>query len=89
LWVPEYAPAPTGEVTRDWCPKYKLEVDPLTAWVVDRWCAAYCKDPTAVPERLTDVSMRTCEGERNAVIQRAWGAFLHRKNKRRGGRSPP
>ncbi len=92
--MPEDAPPPTGEVTRDWCPKCEAEMDPLTARVVDTWCAVYCEDPAgpddaAVQERLTDVSMRTCNGERHAVTQRAWWAFLHRKNKRRGGRSPP
>ena len=90
--MPEDLLPPTSEVTRDWCPECEADVDPLTALVVVRWCAFHGKDPTGpddavVEEQLAALSVRTCDTETNAATQRAWAEFLHRKSKRRRGRS--
>ena len=90
----EDALPPTGEVTRDWCPKCEPKVDPLTTLVVVRWCAFHWKDPTgpddaALKDELSTVSLRTCDDETDAATQRAWADFLRRKNKRRRGGARP
>ncbi len=90
--MPEDTLPPTGEVTRDWCPKCEPEVDPLTTLVVVRWCAVHWEDPTgpddaALQEQLAATPMRTCDVETDAATQRAWAEFFHRKKKRR--RSQP
>ena len=92
--VPEDAVPPTGEVTRDWCPKCEPKVNPLTALVVVRWCALHWKDPTgpddaALQEQLTYISMRTCDADTDAATQRAWAEFLRRKSKRPRRKASP